>query len=113
MSNLKLQLRECLLNNRPNLSEKSLQSYISTLFNIPKKMNVITESCDFYKDNVNEILDYIKDKKPNTRKSILSPLVVLTGIDKYKTLMNEDLVSYNDLQKKQEKTEKQIKNWLD
>ena len=117
---LKSDIRKCLKEQRPNLSDKSMSSYTSTLSNLtkkmlanlPKKMNETPNDCKFFSKNVDEIIEFLKDKPSNTRKSVLSPLVVLTGDDKYKKLMSIDMEKYSNQIKTQTKSEAQEKNWL-
>ena len=45
--------------NRPKLSESSLSSYVSTLANIPKKLEG-ENSIEFLEDNTDAILEFYK-----------------------------------------------------
>ena len=108
----KLEIREALLLARPNLKEKSLISYVSTLSNIPKKMGYEEPGIEFFADYVDEILEYLDEKNPSQRKSVLSPLVVLTNLDKYKELMSTDIQVHDEHEDKQIMNPKQEKNWI-
>ena len=112
MSNFKEEIQKALLEKRPNLSEKSLTSYISTLYNLPKKIKSEL-SIDFFYYKMNQILNYLKTKPPRSRKSILSPLVVLTDLEEYKTMMKSDIEEYNEDIKNQIKTPKENLNWIE
>lgn len=101
-----------LLKQRPNLSEKSLVSYISTLSNLPKKLNDETKDIKYFDKNSDKIIEFLKNKPSRSRKSVLSPLVVITDKENYKTLMKSDIEAYNDAQIKQEKTNNEKENWL-
>ena len=57
-------------------------------------------------------MKYLEDIPVNKRKSILSPLVVLTGLEEYQTLMKADIDDYQNEIKQQNKTETQTENWL-
>lgn len=105
-------IKSKLLEKRPNLHEKSLLSYISTLVNLPKKLNDQPNDVQYFTDNVDRIIQHLKDKPSRTRKSVLSPLVVLTQIDKYKLLMQSDIEVFDDTVRKQEKTNKELANWI-
>ena len=63
-------------------------------------------------DNSTEILQFLDEKPSTTRKTILSALFVLTGIDKYRELMLTDCKSVNDNYKLQKKDIKQDANWM-
>ena len=107
-------LRKALLKIRPFLSEKSLVSYISTLMNLPKKLNDQPKDIiKYFSENVDNIIIFLKLKHPRSRKSVLSPLVVLTDNDKYKKLMQSDIQKYDDNTKKQEKTLNESMNWIE
>jgi integrase len=105
-------IKKCLLEKRPNLGESSIKIYVSTLSNLPKKLDKNTDSCVFFTDNVKLIMKYLEDIPVNKRKSILSPLVVLTGLEEYQTLMKADINDYQNEIKQQTKTETQTENWL-
>jgi len=104
---------EILKNNKPNIGQSSLKTYNSTLINLyydyhPKKDNIDIK----WFNNQEEIIDLIKDTPNNKR--ILAALIALTkDNDKYKNYMYKQINEYNIEQTKQEKTDKQKKNWID
>ena len=113
MDEFKKKIRQELLNKRKNLSEKSLISYISTLSNLPKKLNDNNvDSVKYFVDNDKKIINFLKNKPPRSRKSVLSPLVVITDQENYKKLMKSDIESYQNAIIKQEKTENEKDNWM-
>jgi len=69
---------ESLKSKRPNLSDKSLKSYVSTLINLPKKMEDKPDHINYFEKNVDKIIKFLKDKPSRSRKSVLSPSVVVT-----------------------------------
>ena len=113
MDKLKDSIRTCIRENRPNLSEKSMAAYVSTLSNLPKKLEDNPSSCEYYTTHSGKIIELLKDREFNKRKSILSPLVVLTGLESYKELMKGDIEKYEETQLTQTKTEKEDKNWIE
>ena len=102
-------LKDVLKEKRPNLSDKSINTYASVLKTIAKNMEF-----DNIKDldNDKKVLDYMKDMKPNTRKTRLSALFVLTENEAYKKHMLEDVNAYNNSMKSQVKNDKEIENWI-
>ena len=98
---------------RPNLTQKSVQSYVSTLSNLPKKMGDSPTTTRYFSDNVDKIIDYLQQVEGRKRKSILSPLVIITNDERYRELMKSDIKTYESNQDKQIKTEKEQQNWLD
>jgi hypothetical protein len=107
-----MNLKEELKNKRSTLSDSSIKTYTSILKNIHKKVfpNKEMQMSDF--NNTDEILGYLRDSPPNKRKTILSALVILTGKDDYRDLMNNDVKEYNEQIEKQEMSETQRDNWI-
>jgi len=116
LGEFKTNIRNELLEKRSKLSEKSLQSYISTLSNIPKRMgdkDLDITDVKYFSRNHKQIIEYLKNVPENKRKSILSPLVVITGIESYKDLMKIDIEKFNKMTEGQEKSKKEKVNWID
>lgn len=105
-------LKELLKEKRPNLSKTSLNTYNSTLVNLHKKVfnDTPLNIEDFNKTQ--EILQYLSDKTPNKRKSILASLVVISDKKEYRDLMLEDIKEYNKETAKQKKTTAQEESWV-
>ena len=102
-------LKSVLKEKRPNLSDKSINTYASVLKTIAKNLEF-----DNVKDldNDKKVLEYLKEMKPNTRKTRLSALFVLTENEAYKKHMLEDVNAYNNSMKSQVKNDKEIENWI-
>ena len=102
-------LKSVLKQKRPNLSDKSINTYASVLKTIMKNL----EFDDVKQlDNDKKVLEYLKEMKPNTRKTRLSALFVLTENEAYKKHMLEDVNAYNNSMKSQVKNDKEIENWI-
>ena len=54
---------ESLKSKRPNLSDKSLKSYVSTLINLPKKMEDKPDNINYFEKNVDKIIKFLKDNE--------------------------------------------------
>lgn len=105
-------IRQRIYEVRPDLSEKSVKTYVSLLWNMYKN---IFDSGDVELDKFNDhetFLNYLEHFQPSKRKSYLASLVILTGNNNYRMLMLEDIKNYNENLMKQEKDEKQQQNWL-
>jgi len=102
-------LKEVLKDKRPNLSDKSINTYASVLKTIMKNMKF-----DNVKqlNNDKKVLEYLAEMKPNTRKTRLSALFVLTENEAYKKNMLEDVNAYNNSMKSQTKNDKENENWI-
>jgi len=106
-------IKEILRQRRPNLSESSITTYNSIIRNLYNKVFKKTEVDlnDF--DDTEKVLNYLHDVPSNKRKTILASIVVLTGNERYRNQMNEDVTEYNDEISRQEMTETQRNNWVD
>jgi len=108
-----MDIAETLKKNRPHLGASSIKTYTSILRSLHKKVfDNADVSMDNFKDDA-KVLKFLHDVPANRRKTILSALVVLTDDAKYRTVMNEDVVTYNKEISKQELTPAQEKSWVD
>jgi hypothetical protein len=105
-----MSITEALQKNRPNLSASSLKTYSSVLRNLQKDMK--GEGLEWFSNNDEDILEYLKEKTPQTKKTILSALFVLTKKQSYRDVMMTVMKSVNDKNKEQKMNEKQKENWI-
>jgi site-specific recombinase XerD len=105
-----MSITEAIQKNRPNLSASSLKTYSSVLRNLQKNMK--GEGLEWFSNNDRDILEYLKDKTPQTKKTTLSALFVLTKQQSFKDVMMTVMKSVNDNNKEQKKNLKQEENWM-
>ena len=79
-------IHDAIKERRPQLSASSLKTYVSILFNLHKKLEPDGDDLKFFGED-HKILESLKDKPPQTRKTILSALFVLTGNAEYNKIM--------------------------
>lgn len=101
---------EELKKNRPNLSTSSLKTYSSVLRNLQKNMN--GNGIEWFSNNDKDILEYLKDKTQQTKKTNLSALFVLSKKQSYKDVMMQVMKSVNESNKEQKMNQKQKDNWI-
>jgi hypothetical protein len=70
------------------------------------------EGLKFFSDKDKEIIDHLKDKTPQTKKTTLSALFVLTKMQSYRDVMMDVMKSVNDSYKEQKMNAKQQENWM-
>ena len=102
-----------LIRNRETLSQSSIKTYVSILFNLYKKVfeNTNIEIAKFQQQN--KFLKVLEKVKPTQRKTYLSALSVLCpNCEKYRTQMNNDAIEANSIRKQQVKTQKETDNWV-
>lgn len=104
------EIAEKLKRERPNLSASSLKTYVSILYNLKKKLDG-DDSLKFF-DEDDKILESLASKEPQTRKTTLSALFVLTGKSSYNDLMLQDCRHTNEIYKEQKKSKKQEEGWM-
>jgi len=100
--------------NKKGIKESSSKLYLSNL----KRLNngVLPKTLTFLK-NTKKILDFIKDKQPNTQRTyLISICTVLSDNETYKKQYNEYYTllkdSNNLLKNNTTKSEKQEENWI-
>mmetsp|Transcript_10945 Transcript_10945/g.10575 ORF Transcript_10945/g.10575 Transcript_10945/m.10575 type:complete len:85 (+) Transcript_10945:29-283(+) len=62
--------------------------------------------------NDSEIMKHLEDKTPQSKKTILSALFVLTKKESYRAVMMNVTKEVNESNKNQTMNEKQTENWL-
>lgn len=110
---LKAKLKEL----RPEASVATIRTYNSLLKGMFYKKHPKIEDIDIdWFKKTDQVLDTLKDKTPQSRKTNLAAVIVLLGgkgCEKYVEVMNADADHTAAEYKKQEKTEKQKENWID
>ena len=96
---------------RPHLNPSSVKTYTSILFNLRKKLEPDNDDIKFF-DNDEKIIDSLKEKTPQTRKTVLAALFILTNNKAYNELMLSDCKHTNDLYKTQKKSKKEEDGWV-
>lgn len=97
---------------RPNLSNSSVKTYTSILWNLYKK---IFDDGDIDFNNFNNkklFLKYLEKYEPQKRKTYLTALTIITGDKDYRDLMISDAKACENELLKNEKNKKQENNWL-
>jgi hypothetical protein len=92
MTDFRKMISDELREKRPNISDSSEKTYASTLFSLNKKMTAgDNKDLDFFKKHT-EILQFIKENMVNkqTQKTLLSALLILTGLSEYR----EDMLAF-------------------
>ena len=111
MENFRDIIKENLKRKRPNLTDSSLKTYVSILFNINKKLNPENNEMLFF-DNHEDILKLLSTKPAQARKTSLAALFVLTDNPEYSKVMLDDCKTTNDYYKEQKKSIKEEENWI-
>lgn len=105
-----------------NLRPSTLKTYLFNLNKLHKKMfeNKEIKDLDFLL-NTDKVIDTLADLKLTTQKTYLASIVVALdamkqkkyekALDKYREIMIDNIKTYNDELKEQQKSETQDKNW--
>ena len=112
MEDFRQLISDALKQKRPNLSATSLKTYVSILYNVSKKIDPTNTKMDIF-ENPTPIMELLKEKPPASRKTTLSALFVLTGIETFNKQMLDDCKVTNDHYRENKKTEKQEENWIE
>lgn len=112
-----MNLPEYIKEKRPNISAATVKTYVSLLRSMFYKVH--DKQVEFnpkWFDDSEAVLSVLADKTPQSRKTNLAAVVVLLdrkGCTEYSKVMNQDADTTKEQYSKQEKTEKQAKNWMD
>lgn len=111
-----MDLKKLLKEKRPNVSDATIRTYSSLLKGLFYKAH--EKSVEFNPDwfkHSEPVIEILKDKTPQTRKTNLAAIIVLLdgkGCEPYTKLMNTDADYTKEQYMKQEKTDKQKTNWM-
>jgi len=113
----KIAIKETLKENRPKLADSSLTTYASIIDNLHKRMRPNEPFNRALMDDSGAILHELSTKPSNTRKTILSALVIYTLKNKavssaYRTVMMADGAKTNHADTEQKMTDAQRANWV-
>lgn len=105
-------LREDIKEKKPKLSKQSIITYSSILASL--YAHIWSDGrYDINKfDEVDKVIDFLKNVEPNKRKTVLSALYGITGKKEYRDLMLGDIEKYNEKEHKQEMNDNQQENWV-
>ena len=116
-------LKIALLKNKPDLSQSSIRTYLSSFTSIAKAIDKnIKFPCDFI-THKKEIMDYLNTQKLSVKKSKLAGLIsvlkdkdadkeTLDCIKEFSDDMYISIKEYNDLEEEQEMSEDQKANYM-
>lgn len=111
-------IKDILKKNRPNLGETSINTYSSIIKNLYKKLTQKDDydnATNYFENNVDSVLEFLKDIPSSRRKTTLASVVVFLGdtkVKQYRDLMIKDATIYNQSMKEQKKNGKETKNWI-
>lgn len=107
MNELKELIIKKLKENRPNITDSSIKTYVSNLVSVNKKLNG-SHDLDFYKHTA-PILKYIEEEMVSlqTKKTLLSALYIITQEKVYRDKMIEYCNQVNNKYKEQKLSDKQ------
>ena len=95
---------------RPKITPSSVKTYASLLTSLVRKLEA-DEDISFFKKDKKAILEYVsKLEKPQTQKTLLSSLYIITDDDDYKSRMVDICNQVNDNYKKQKLSPEEKEN---
>ena len=119
------EIKDTILKNRPNITQSTLKTYMSSIRNVAKKINVELKTIDDIVKHNKEILNSLIDGNLNDRKTKLSAFIVALD-DKHDSVSKEvdgilltyrekvkvDKAKNEERETNQELTESQKKNYI-
>jgi len=105
MKEVKESIQKALLSKRSTLSASTLKTYSTLLYTLQKRMS--GEGIEWYEKEHEAILKHIQEMPiAQTRKTLLSALYVLTGIQSYKEEMSKEMKTVNEKYTQQKTSDK-------
>ena len=95
------------------LEGSSLKKYTSVIKSLHQAVfSDLPLTATTFTDNLDKVVEYLKDKSPSTRRHQYNTLRVFTNSDKYGLLMAKDNAEYTKLSNDRIRTGIQEKNWI-
>jgi len=112
-----MSIRELILKNKNDISEKSLKVYTDNIIRLLKKLN--TNNINIFLDT-DKIIDLLNNYKSLTKRNYLNSIIVLLLNNEkfndvillYQNIRDDLNNEYDTQQRTREKTDKQKKNWI-
>ena len=112
------EINDILIKNKPKLAPSSVKAYNSIIKNLYYNINKAGSPFDpSFFENSERILEYLKNKEPANRKTILAAVISFNGDNEkvnssFKKLMYLDADKSKSEDIKQKKNDKQKQNWI-
>jgi len=103
--------------NKPDISDSTIKTYISVLNNLYKKLKIDDLfNVDFFKKYHKEVLKFLETANLNSRKTTISAIITLLGnikaVEEYRTVLFQDMNIKNKIDNDQKLNDKQKENFL-
>jgi integrase len=107
------ELIDCLKENKPNISDNTIKTYVSLLKSFYYKNHEKGDDMDCkWFENQDDIIELLKDKPASSRKTTFAALIAISKEnDKYKKALLSDGKKYQEFIDTQTKTDTQADNW--
>jgi len=108
-----LEIKELIKNKKPELADGSVKTYTFVIKSLIKRMYG-DEKVDiqrFIRDK-EKIVNDMSDKSPNVIRTVLSALILLTGDEEFRKLLNVKINEQKEILSKNEMSPKQKENWV-
>lgn len=106
-------IKEFVRSKKPDLAEASITRYTTALKGLYNSMRPTDKENDLTLfNNVEEILEHLKDKKATLRTTILASLIAVTGDVRYKDKLQKDRAVITTQNALNIKSETQEANWV-
>lgn len=108
-----MEIKDLIKSKKPELSESSIKTYSFVVKSLNKRMygddKIDVER--FRKDKA-KIIEDMSNQKPNVIRTALSALILLTGDEDFRSLLNKKIKEQKEALSNNEMNDKQKENWV-
>lgn len=108
-----MEIKDLIKSKKPELSESSIKTYSFVIKSLNKRMygddRIDVER--FRKDKL-KIIEDMSNQKPNVIRTALSALILLTGDEDFRSLLNKKIKEQKEALSNNEMNDKQKENWV-
>jgi len=108
-----MEIKDLIRSKKPELSESSIKTYGFVIKSLNKRMYGDTKiDIERFRKDKQKIIEDMSSQKPNVIRTALSALILLTGDEDFRSLLNKKIKEQKEALSNNEMNDKQKDNWV-
>lgn len=108
-----MEIKDLIKSKKPELSESSVKTYSFVIKSLNKRMYGDDKiDVERFRKDKSKIIEDMSNQKPNVIRTALSALILLTGDEDFRSLLNKKIKEQKEALSNNEMDDKQKENWV-
>lgn len=108
-----MEIKDLIKSKKPELSESSIKTYSFVIKSLNKRMYGDDKiDVERFRKDKSKIIEDMSNQKPNVIRTALSALILLTGDEDFRSLLNKKIKEQKEALSNNEMNDKQKENWV-